>query len=169
MCNRRHSRHSRPHIYRRRHIGSICFGHARQPTAHVALLFHNGSSRRIWRRRSGSGSIDSCISGRCGSRCGRNRIDIGWWVCWWFPKIYTSYVKCCRLIFFVSKIVRSFNFGAPWLWRGDVQHKSILPFGFPIAPKAAFAFRMTLDVFCQSLDNSSELLPIVLFWNIEME
>ena len=72
-------------------------------------------------------------------------------------------------MFFISKIVRSFNFVAPWPWRGDVQHNSIVPFGFPIVPKAAFAFSMTLDMLLQSLGNASNLLPFVSFWHIEME
>ena len=141
----------------------------RRPNAHGASLFHNGSSRRIWRRSSDSGSIDSCSSGRCGSQCGSKRLDIGWWVGWWVPTLDTSYVKCCRLIFFISEIVQSFNFGAPWPWRGDVQHNSIVPFGFRISPEAAFAFSMTLEMLCKSLDIPSDLLSFISFWHIEME
>ena len=106
---------------------------------------------------------------RCRSLCGRNRLDHGWCVGWEVPTLDTSYVKCRKLIFFVSNIVRSFNLGAPWTWRGDIQHNSIVPFGFPIAPKAAFTFGMTLDMLHKSLDITSDLLPIILFWNLEME
>ena len=136
--------------------------------------------------------MDSCSSGRCGGWCGSNRLDIGWWVGWFridrcrircgsnriekrwcvgwgVPILYTSYVKCCRLIFFISKIVKSFNLGAPWSWCGDIQHSSIVSFGLPVAPEAAFTFGMTLDMLRKSLDVTSELLPIVLFWYLEME
>ena len=85
------------------------------------------------------------------------------------PTLDTSYVKCRRLIFSISNIVQSFNLGAPWTWRGDVQHKSIVPFGFPIAPEAAFTLSMTLDMLHKSLDIASNLIPIVLFWHLEME
>ena len=107
-----------------------------------------------------------CSSDRCSIWCGNNRLDIEWWVRWWVPTLDTSYVKCCRLIFFISKIVPSFNFGAPWLWRGDVQHNSIVPFGLSIAPEAAFTFSMTLDMLHQILDKASNLLPFVSFWKI---
>ena len=125
--------------------------------------------------RCGSNMIETgwwvgwCCSDRCGSRCGSNRLNIGWWVGWVFPNLDTSYVKCRRLIFFISKILRSFNLVAPWTWRGDVQHNSIVTFGFPISPKAAFTFRITLDMLRKSLDITSNLLPIVLFWHLEME
>ena len=136
--------------------------------------------------------MDSCSSGRCDGRCGRNRLDIGWWVGWlssdrygsqcgsnmldhgwcvgWgVPALDTSYVKCRRLILFISKIVRSFNLSAPWTWSGEIQHNSIVPFGFPIDPEAAFTFSMTLDMLLKSLDITSDLLLIVSFWHREME
>ena len=59
--------------------------------------------------------------------------------------------------------------GAPWTWCGDVQRNSIVPFGFPIAPEAAFTFSMTLDMLRKSLDIASDLLPIVSFWNLKIE
>ena len=96
-------------------------------------------------------------------------IDIGWWVRWGVPTLDTSYVKCRRLIFFISKILQSFNLGAPWTWHGDVHHNSIVPFGFPIAPELAFTFNMTLDMLRKSLDITSDPLPIVSFWHLEME
>ena len=79
------------------------------------------------------------------------------------------HLKCRRLIFFISKVVRSFNFGAPWKWRGDVQHNSVVPFSLQITPEAAFTFSMNLDMLCKSLDIASDLLPIVSFWHLEME
>ena len=59
--------------------------------------------------------------------------------------------------------------GAPWTWNGEIQHNSIAPFGFSIAPEAEFTFSMTLDMLFKSLDIASELLPIVSFWHLEME
>ena len=59
--------------------------------------------------------------------------------------------------------------GAPWIWHGDVQHNSIVAFGFPISPKAAYIFSMTLVMLRKSLDITSDLLPIVSFWHLEME
>ena len=55
------------------------------------------------------------------------------------------------------------------MWRGDIQHNYIVPFGFPIAPEAAFTFGMTLDMLRKSLDIASELLPIVYFWHLGMK
>ena len=54
-------------------------------------------------------------------------------------------------------------------WSGDVQHNSIVPFGFPIAPEASFTFSMNLEMLHKSLDITSNLLPIVSFWHREME
>ena len=59
--------------------------------------------------------------------------------------------------------------GAPWTWCGDIQHNYIVTFGFPIATEAAFTFSMTLDMLRKSLYITSDLLPIVLFWHLEME